>query len=246
MRLRRNARAFAFLSVLLISAPLLAQDKSLEDSLHRNTQELMDALGDGKPEVWERLLDARATYTDEAGAVLDKKTLVEGAKGLPKGVSGTIVVKDFHATVFGDVAVTTYVSDENENYHGHKLHCQYRTTDTWKETKAGWRLVAGQVLALRTDPPAMKAEADDLEEYCGRYALTPELAYEIRCTEAGLEGQATGKKAEALKMEATDVFFVPGKPRYRFIFLRDEEGEITGFAERREAWDLVYKRVEGE
>jgi hypothetical protein len=43
-------------------------------------------------------------------------------------------------------------------------------------------------------------------------------------------------------MEAADVFFVPGKPRYRKIFLRDDDGEITGFAERREAWDLVFAK----
>jgi hypothetical protein len=243
MRRLRVGSLIALIAIVPLFAPLLADDKSLEESLRRNTQELMDALGDGKPDVWERLLDARVSYTDEGGAVLDKKTLVEGAKGLPKGVLGTIVVKDFRATVHGDVAVTTYVSDENENYHGHKLHCQYRTTDTWKETKAGWRLVAGQVLALRTDPPEMAADADDLEEYCGRYALTPELGYEIRCTDHGLEGQATGKKPEPLRMEAPDVFFVPGKVRYRFIFQRDEDGAIAGFSERREAWDLVYKRV---
>jgi len=242
---RRSLRLLASLALLLSPPAFSADDKQIEESLRRDTQELMDAIGEGKPEAWERLVDARVTYTDEGGAVLDKRALVESAKGLPKGVSGTIVVKDFRATVHGDVAVTTYVSDENENYHGAKLHAQYRTTDTWKETKAGWRLVAGQVLALRTDPPEMKADADDLDEYCGRYALTPEIGYEIRCTPAGLEGRQTGRKAEELKMEAPDVFFAPGQPRYRWIFQRDADGEITGFAERREAWDLVFKRVEG-
>jgi hypothetical protein len=43
-------------------------------------------------------------------------------------------------------------------------------------------------------------------------------------------------------VEATDVLFVPGRPRYRYIFLRDAAGKITGLAQRREAWDLVWKR----
>ena len=226
------------------SAPALADDKEVEEALKRDTQELANAISEGKPAVWERLLDERVSYVDESGTVLDKKGLVDGAKGLPKGVSGTLRVTDFHAAVHGDVAVTTYVSDENENYHGHKLHSQYRTTETWKRTKEGWRLIGGQVLALRTDPPAVPADREDLEEYCGRYSLTPEITYEIRLTERGLEGQQTGRKAEVLKPEVPGVFFVPGKPRYRKVFQRDDDGEITGFAERREAWDLVWTREE--
>jgi hypothetical protein len=80
-------------------------------------------------------------------------------------------------------------------------------------------------------------------EYCGRYVLTPEIAYEIRCNGHGLEGQQTGQKAEELRAEAPDVLFVPGRPRYRYVFLRDAAGKITGFAQRREAWDLVWKRA---
>ncbi len=43
-------------------------------------------------------------------------------------------------------------------------------------------------------------------------------------------------------MEAPDVLFVPGRPRYRYILLRDAAGKITGLAQRREAWDLIWKR----
>ena len=40
-----------------------------------------------------------------------------------------------------------------------------------------------------------------------------------------------------------DVLFSPGRVRYRYVFRRDAAGKITGFAERREAWDLVWSRV---
>ena len=139
--------------------------------------------------------------------------------------------------------MATYVNDENEDYHGHKLHCQYRTTDTWVKKADGWRLVAAQVLAMRTDPPAVRLSADLRKEYAGKYALTPEIAYEVRVNGETLEGQQTGRKPEALQAEAPDVLFVPGKPRYRYVFLRDAQGTITGLAQRREAWDLVWKRV---
>ncbi|MFI5119093.1 MAG: nuclear transport factor 2 family protein [Thermoanaerobaculia bacterium] len=217
-------------------------EKTVAQMLQADTQELMDAVGSGDTAVWNRLLGARVTYVDENGSLLDRKALVDGIKPLPAGVSGTIRVTEFHAAIQGDVAVTTHVDDEHEVFHGHELHCQYRTTDTWQRAPGGWRLVGGQVLALRTDPPALDVGPDDLEEYTGRYMLAPDVAYEIRQTDHGLEGRQTGRNPEPLKVEAGDVLFVPGKPRYRKVFLRGDDGDITGFAERREAWELVYTK----
>jgi len=219
------------------------EEKDVAALLQRQTQELIDAITSGSSSVWERYLDPKATYTAEDGTVYSKAQMVEQTKPLPAGVSGSIEVTDFKAVVHGPVAVTTHVEDEHEDYHGHKLHCQYRSTDTWLKTPAGWRLIAAQVLALRTDPPAIELAAKQREDYCGRYALTPEITYEIRCTASGLEGQQTGRAVEPLRAEAPDVLFVPGKPRYRKIFQRGPDGRITGFAERREAWDLDWKRL---
>jgi hypothetical protein len=216
------------------------------DVLRRQTQELLDAITTGSAAVWERYLDADLRYVDESGKVLTKKQMVDDTKPLPKGVSGSIRVTNFDVAIHGNVAVATHVDDENEDFHGHKLHCQYRTTDTWIQTANGWRLLAGQVLALRTDPPSVPLAASRRGEYCGRYVLTPTISYEIRCKGDALEGQQSGRKAEALRAEAPDVLFVPGRPRYRFVFRRGADGKITGFAERREAWDLVWKRAAAE
>lgn len=234
--------ALLFLS-LTLGAPAGGQAADVAATLERQTQELLDAVSAGKAEVWERYLDPEARYVDESGRVLRKKELVEEIKPLPAGVSGVLKVSGYEASVQGNVAVATYVADENEDFHGHRIHCQYRTTDTWKKTAGGWRLIASQTLALRTDPPSIALSAARRQEYCGRYTLTPEISYEIRCSGEKLEGQQTGRKAEELLAEAPDVLFVPGKPRYRKIFLRDPDGRITGFAERREAWDLVWRRV---
>lgn len=238
---RPSALAFAFALIFAIAAPAGAAE-SVRDVLARQAQELLDAITSGSAAVWDRYLDADVRYVDESGKVLTKKQMVGDIKPLPEGVSGTLKVTDFDVAVHGDVAVATYVGDEYEDYHGPKLHCQYRTTDTWKKTLGGWRLIAGQVLALRTDPPSIPLAASLRNEYCGRYALTPAMTYEIRCKGDVLEGQQAGRKAEELRAEAPDVFFVPGRPRYRYVFLRDAEGKITSFAQRREAWDLVWKR----
>jgi len=226
-----------------VSAAPAAAEENVRSILQRQTQELVDAIGAGQAEVWEKYLDPDVRYVDESGTVMTRKEMVEGTKPLPKGVSGTIRVTDFDAAVHGDVAVATYIDDEDEDFHGHELHCQYRTTDTWLKTKKGWRLIASQVLAMRTDPPAVALAASLREQYCGRYALDPAIQYEIRCDGDRLEGQQTGRKAEPLFAEAPDVLFVPGRPRYRYVFLRGADGKITGFAQRREAWDLVWERT---
>lgn len=235
-----------FVSALLVASVLpLATPAPAEDVralLQRQAQELFDALATGSGDVWDRYLDADARFIDENGTVMTKRQMVENARPLPQGVSGTIKVTAFDLTLHGNVAVATHVEDEHENFHGHELHCQYRTTETWLKKPEGWRLIAGQVLALRTDPPSMTLPAPLREGYCGKYALTPEISYEIRCKGDALEGRQTGRKAEELLAEAPDVLFVPGRPRYRFVFLRDADGKITGFAERREAWDLVRTR----
>ena len=232
----------AFLLLHGVAAPASAAD-SVRDVLRRQTRELVDAIAAGAALVWERYLDENVRYVDESGKVLTKKEMVEGTKPLPEGVSGTIKIVDYDAVVHGNAAVATYINDEDEVFHGHKLHCRYRTTDTWIQTPNGWRLIAAQVLALREEPPAVALAASLRAEYCGSYALTPSIAYEIRCKGDALEGQQTGRKAEELRAEAPDVLFVPGRPRYRYVFLRGADGKITGLAQRREAWDLVWKRL---
>jgi ketosteroid isomerase-like protein len=241
--MRKHLPVFALAALLFAMGMPAGAAENVPDILKRQTQELVDAIATGRAAVWDRYLDEGVRYVDESGTVLTKKQMVEGTKPLPQGVTGTIRVVGFDAVVHGDVAVATYVNDEYEDFHGHKLHCQYRTTDTWMKTRSGWRLIAAQVLALRTDPPPAPITASLRGEYCGRYALTPAIAYEIRCNGETLEGQQTGRKPEELRAEAPDVLFVPGRPRYRYVFLRDAAGKITGFAQRREAWDLVWKRA---
>jgi hypothetical protein len=229
-------------AILALAAGARAAEP-VPELLQRQTQELMDAVAIGKTSVWEKYLDDGVLYTDENGQIMRKAEMVAGIKPLPEGVSGVIRVTQYQAVVHGDTAVASHVDDELENYHGHELHCQYLTTDTWMKTKAGWRLVGAQVVALRTDPPSVAISAAVKSEYCGRYALTPDITYEIRCSGDALEGQQLGRKPEELKAEAPDVLFSPGKTRYRKIFQRGPDGRITGFAERREAWDLVWKRL---
>ncbi len=218
-------------------------DGDVKGLLQRQTQEMLDAITSGSRDVWDRYLDPSVSYVTEDGVLKTRKEMLDNIRPLPKGISGDIRIVDFRETAQGDVAVATHVDDEHEIFHGGRLHCQYLTTDTWKRTASGWRIIGSQVMALRTDPPAVALAPSVLDEYVGRYTLSPDLSYEIRRQGNLLLGQETGHKTDTLRAEVKDVLFVPGRTRYRRIFRRDAAGRVVDFAERREAWDLVWKRA---
>jgi hypothetical protein len=52
-----------------------------------------------------------------------------------------------------------------------------------------------------------------------------------------------GRPDRTFVPESPDVFFEPGAPRTRRMFQRDAQGQVTGFVDRREARDVVWKRI---
>jgi hypothetical protein len=227
--------------VVLLGATPAAED--VPALLKARTAQLLDAITNGDPTVWDQTLVASARVIDESGEILDRKAMVASVRPLPPGISGALHPVDFQATVLGDIALTTYVADEEEVFHGAKIHARYRMGDTWVRRNGTWKLLASQVLALRSDPPALPTTAEQRRAYCGRYTLG-DLTYVVRCETDGLTGGTQGKPAKPLRLESTDVFFVPGEPRLRYLFQRDAAGRVTGFLQRRESWDLVWKRVD--
>ena len=239
-----NRRGVLAAPVLALPATAVAAPATdeLAALLKAQTQALADAVAPGKVGVWETLLHPSAVVSDEEGNVQDRAAILAGLKPLPPGVGGTITVTDFQARQAGDVAITNYVLDEHEQFHGQALHCQYRATDTWLQTPEGWRQLASQVMALRADPPSIPQIAVQLDAYVGRYRLAPDMTYDIARTPAGLTGRTNTGAARPLLAEARDVLFTPGRPRYRMVFKRDAAGRIVQMAERREQWDLVWVR----
>ena len=211
--------------------------------LARQTQELVDAVGAGRADVWERYLAPDVIYTAEDGAVKDKAQLVEEVTPLPPNISGAIAITGFTVRAHGATAIASYVAAETETYFGQVLHARYGETDTWMKGERGWQLVAAHVTALRDDPPAITLPAAQLDAYVGTYALTPEVGYTITRDGDHLVGQRTKREPETLSIEAPDVMFVAGQPRLRKVFTRGADGAITGFVERRESWDIRWTRA---
>ena len=63
----RLSAAAALIGLVLIAPPPAPAAESLRDLLHRQTQEMLDAVGAGSAKVWERYLDPGVRYTDESG-----------------------------------------------------------------------------------------------------------------------------------------------------------------------------------
>jgi hypothetical protein len=230
-------------AILLFALPLYADT---EADLRRLTQEQLDAIAPGKVEVWRRNLHENFTHVDENNVVRTRTEILEELTPLPKGLAGKLEIAKFQVKVTGDVAIATHEDLEHLDYHGQMLVSRWRSTDTWLKTPDGWKLLAEQTTALLEDPPAMKMPNEQLCTYSGTYRLAPEIAETLSCAGGRLLGNRTGRPEVAYQAEVTDVFFVPGRPRTRRIFLRDARGAITGFVDRREGIDVRWTKVREE
>jgi hypothetical protein len=229
-----------FLSALL-AGPALADDR---DVITAQMQELADAIASGGVAVWDNYLDANVIYAEEDGSYKGKAEMLKEIVPLPKGLSGTIKIELLSYHDDGDVAVGLYRQDETEHYYGQTIYAKYLTNTTWKRRPDGWKMIAGQVLAERTDPPAITLSSRELRQYAGTYRLeASEEIYLIQVTQGQLVGTRERRKPSPWSPEARDVFFIAGDARIRKIFQRDGSGQVVGFVERRESWDIVWKKI---
>jgi hypothetical protein len=235
----------ALLAIAAIQSASVEPDAlAVQKQLRANDQALLDAIAPGDRAVWERLLAKGAIYVDENGAVMQRDQFLAALKPLPPGTSGHIAIVDYQAKVRGNVALIIHKDDERENYHGIPLRADYLMTETWIKEDGDWRLALVHVYVVPKDPPAIKTPANLLAEYEGRYQAASDLVYLIRREGDHLVGVRQGLPAVTLAHESTDVFFVPGRPRERKIFRRDEHRKIVDFVDRREGEDLVFVRGE--
>lgn len=234
-------RVLACLAALALAAsatPALASD---QDEMQAIVQTLMSAVASGDIAPWKRYLDDSFVYVTEGDEIQTKAQLLKGLGPLPKGVTGSIRITQYRATVFGDLAVATHVDEESEHIYGQDLHPRYLTTDTWRRTPDGWRLVMQHVKVVLDEPPAQALPPALLDDYAGAYGAEG-LSIRVKRDGDHLVAEHDGRPPQLWKAEARDVFFVPGRPRERRVFQRDATGRITGYADRREGHDIVMTR----
>jgi Domain of unknown function (DUF4440) len=236
-------------TLVSVSAPGRAAAKAeaptaVAAQLRRSTQTLLDAIAPGDVAVWDRLLDENAIQVDENDVVRNKTQMLAALKPLSPGLTGHLTIDDFRVVQKGDTAVVTHEDDEYLDYHGQIIRSRFRMTDTWIHSSADWKLLASQVLAVLQDPPVRKLDAKVLCSYSGTYELTADIKGTIRCENDELIFERPTRPARRFRSELPDVFFEPGEPRTRRIFVRDPQGRITGFVDRREARDIAWQRTD--
>src|ERR1700729_4259179 len=160
-------RPIIVLTVLALSAtPAFADDRGF---ITTQMQEMADALVPGDAAVWDKYLDANVIYAEEDDTYKGKAEAITELQPLPKGLGGTIKIELLSYHEEGDVAVALFRQNETEHYFAQTIYAKYLTSTTWKKRADGWRMIAGQVLAERTDPPAIKLPASQIAQYVGTY-----------------------------------------------------------------------------
>ena len=235
-----RALALAAFAVLL-SSPALADDHVL---ITTQMQEMSDAIASGDVAVWDKYIDANVIYAEEDDSYKGNAILLKEIVPLPKGLSGEIKIDLLSYYEDGDTAVALFRQNETEHYFGQTIFAKYLTNTTWKKRADGWKLIAGQVLAEKTDPPAIALPPGQLAQYVGTYKLKDSASiYRLTLENGILIGTRDSRKPATWNAEASDVFFIKGDPRIRKIFQHDASGKITGFVERRESWDVVWIKI---
>lgn len=242
-RPRHLAPMGAVAAALVTMAAGAAPPANTAAEFRARDQALLDALATGKKPVWEKALGDDAIYIDENGAIYTRAQLLSQVTPLPPHVSGHIDIASYRLQLMGDTALVLHKDDEFETWHGHALKAQYIMSETWHRDGGAWKLAMLHVYVVAKDPPAVTLPAAKLEEYVGRYKAAPELLDVIARDGARLTLSYNGKPAKPLLVESPDMLFVPGEPRFRYVFERDRMGRITGFIERREGENILWKRV---
>jgi ketosteroid isomerase-like protein len=239
-----TARLIILASLLAAAAPAQAStDPALAAQLKAKTQALVDAIATGDKAVWLKTMDPALLFVSEDNEIKTRADLLKELAPLPPGLVGSIKVADYQLRRHGDVAVATYIADETLDYHGQTIKTKFRTTDSWHQAGGKWTMVSSMTLAVLGDPPAIALPSATLADYAGHYQLTPDIRYTVRVDGSRLLGMHDGRPEAELKAEAADLFFVPGSPRSRKVFFRDAGGHVTGFADRREGNDIVWRRI---
>jgi Domain of unknown function (DUF4440) len=239
--MRTGLAALALGMLAAASSAPGASDPS-EAAFKVRDQALLDAVGTGNRKAWDASLSSDALYIDENGEVITRADLIAQLDPLPTGITGSLKIVEYRLIRRGETVTSVYRSAEAVFYHDQPLNGQYLTSETWRREDGAWKLALVHVTAVNRDPPAVALSEADLAQYAGRYRAAPDLALTIALDQGQLTASTDGRKPRALAAELRDVLFTPGRPRSRKIFERDAGGAVTGFRDRREGSDIVWRK----
>ena len=208
------------------------------------SQQLMDAIGEGRKDVWQRIVADDAVIVDEFGRRQGKKDIVEGLRPFPHGFSGSIEIRDPRVNAYGDTAVIECEEYERETVFGQQLVVRYIAVNTFVRDDGQWKLVAMEDVTLPTPPPKLDVPGLHLADYAGTWRYGPDRAWTFSVHGDRLSYVTKpGRPAIAVDPVAKDVFMEDNDERNLLIFRRDGSGHVTALIERRKFNDLKLARA---
>lgn len=211
--------------------------------LRMKTEAFSDAGQRGDGAAMARTLDDRVVFFNEGGDQASRKDMASATPASSPGVTTKMSITDWTCEVHGNVAVASFIDNQQQDFHGQPFHAQYRSVETWLKEGADWRMIGSATVALAVDPPSITLAPAVLDDYSGTYEAAPGVRFTFTRKGGDLLASANNGPQTVQMAEAPDVLFTPGHPRMRKIFQRDAAGKIVAFALRREGHDILFRKV---
>ena len=235
------APALASLAALAWAGAPLAADCASAGLLEK-TQAFSDAGQRGDGAAMGALLDDRVVFFNEGGDRADKASMSSSTPQPGQGAGVKMTVTDWACELHGEVAVASFIDDQVITGPA-PMHARYRSVETWLREAGAWKMIASQTLALPDDPPSVTLPRALLDDYVGAFRGPTGQVFTFARRGDELTAAVDGGPGTVQKAEVRDVFFTPGRSRFRKVFQRDAAGRVTGFAYRREGHDILFTRA---
>lgn len=249
MRAMTTATSRLALPILLAAITPLAHAEpaspQVQEEIVASSQQLMDAVGEGKKDVWQQIVADDAMIVDEFGRRQTKKEIVDSLRPFPAGFSGSIEIRNPQVRVYGDTAVIVCEEYERETVFGQNFVVRYIAANTFVRRDGAWKLAAMEDVTLPTPPPKLAVAGLNLADYPGVYRYGPDRAWTFVLRDDALSYTTkAGRPPIAADPIAKDVFMEGegSDEKNLLIFRRDGSGRVIELIERRKFNDLKLAR----
>jgi hypothetical protein len=240
----RNPAVFALpLLACCVSLSAAEAPPALTRELVASTQALVDALPKGDKAPWQRLLTDDAVLIDEFGRVTHKADTIASLHPFPEGFSGSIELRDPHATQHGNTATLQVEEYEQETVFGQTLTVRYQALLTYVKEGNDWKVVGYADVTLPTEPPRLVVKNIHADDYTGTYRYAPTRAWTVVNTSGELSFTThPGGTPNVLQPLGEDIFMGSDDEKNLLIFRRGADGKVDEVIERRKFNDLRLAR----
>ncbi|HEY8947866.1 MAG TPA: DUF4440 domain-containing protein [Rhizomicrobium sp.] len=228
----------AVLLAAVASAPAFADDACA--SLEKQTQAFSDAGQRGDGAAMAAALDPDVIFFNETGERATRADMA-GSTPPPAGMPiRAITTTNWDCKLHGDVAVTSFI---DVLQMGKPDEMKFRSVESWKKEKTGWRMIGSETLTLLQDPDALALDSKTLDQYAGTYKAASGTTFVFTRQGNMLMAAINGGAASEQKAQARDILFTEGHGNTPKVFQRDDSGKITGFIYLRGKNSIAFKRI---